>query len=193
MNTKTKKRENNTGKYPVDPEIKKYKKEVERIILKTSKILGDKIKILDDFYTEIQGLKREKDNKRPEGYNAIYMFIYLEHEDEYRFLKIGQTMANNTVRFTDAHYKFQTGKVTILATSILDDKNFPVEKLNKSNIGQWMRDNLYRIDVLIKSTNDKHKDKIRLNFIEGLLQYKFKPRYEGSKDINCEASLYKVN
>ncbi len=47
-----------------------------------------------------------------------------------------------------------------------------------SYIKEWLKTNTDRLDVIIKSSGDKHLDKIVLNFIEGLLQYRFKPRYE---------------
>jgi hypothetical protein len=47
--------------------------------------------------------------------------------------------------------------------------------VNEDNVTDWVRNNCERFDVLI----DAKLGKITLNFIEGLLQYKYQPKYEG--------------
>jgi hypothetical protein len=47
--------------------------------------------------------------------------------------------------------------------------------VNANNVNQWIKDNYERFDVIIDA---KHQ-KVALNFIEGLLHYKYNPKYEG--------------
>ena len=64
-----------------------------------------------------------------------------------------------------------------LAKSILNDEEM-MTLVDKSDIGKWIKDNTNKVDVLISSTESKTKNKVILNLIEGLLQFKLGPRYE---------------
>lgn len=85
-------------------------------------------------------------------------------------------MKNSNSRFQYQHYLPNSNGST-LAKSIINDYSMN-SIANESNIKEWLKTNTDRLDVIIKSRGDKHLDKIVLNFVEGLLQYRFKPIYE---------------
>lgn len=113
---------------------------------------------------------RKNDNNLPPDSTAVYSFFY-----QGQCLKVGQVGTNSNARFKYQHYLPKSNKST-LARSIINDE--AMDDSIKNNVGTWLKNNTDRFDVLIKQTKDKHLDKIILNLIEGILQYKFRPRYE---------------
>lgn len=144
---------------------KDYIKEIERLIIEASKATGKKL-TKNDFYISHQE-KSHIPLRLPKGKMAVYTFIY-----NGEFLKIGQANKNSSARYQSHHYYVRSGKST-LANSLLNDVNMS-SIVTSSNVTQWIKDNCERYDVII---NEEH-GKETLNFIEGLLQYKYKPRYE---------------
>ena len=118
-----------------------------------------------DFQVNIQLKGRKKDNSLPSNCIAVYLFFYGEH-----CLKIGQIGINSKARFQSHHYNPKSYKSN-LANSILSDSAM-CSVISGSDIKEWLKTNTDRLDVIIKSSGDKHLDKIVLNFIEGLLQYR---------------------
>lgn len=149
------------------------KKEIIELIEATSRNCLDPLISEKDFYVDIQLKGRKKDNALPENKIAVYLF-FLGNE----CLKVGQAGRDSGPRFQDHHYNPESSKSN-LASSVLNDKTIP--SLDETNIKSWLKENTDRLDVIIDARSSKHLDKIVLNFIEGLLQYKFKPRYEGRR------------
>lgn len=97
----------------------------------------DKISVID------RG-KPHKIQKLPENSMAIYMFKY---KDEY--LKIGKVGSKINPRFTSHHYNPNSAKSS-LAKCIINDGELNKDKsLNESNIKEWMKNNLQRIDIIL--------------------------------------------
>lgn len=143
-----------------------YSEEIKQLIIDASKLTGLPIKD-DDFYIEHQPLKH-KPKALPNEKMAVYTFVY-----NGVFLKIGQANANSKARYQSHPYHPDSANST-LANSILKDDSMP-SLVTKDNITQWIRDNCERFDVII----DKKYGKNALNFIEGMLHYKYNPKYEG--------------
>ena len=109
----------------------------------------------------------------PNGKMAVYLF-FLGND----CLKIGKVGPNSNARYNSQHYNPKDSKSN-LANSILSDNSFP-EKINDNEIGNWIKNNIQRINVLI----DENVGIFALNFIEAYLQLVFKPKYEGFKTQN---------
>jgi hypothetical protein len=105
----------------------------------------------------------------PHGKMAIYTF-----QKDGKYLKIGKAGANSNARFKSQHYRSHLAKSN-LAKSLLNDPDMAVNKLNESDVNEWIRNNTRRIDILIDSTTDI----FILNFLEAFLHCKFEPKYEG--------------
>ena len=106
------------------------------------------------------------------GYMAVYSFFWGE-----TVLKVGQAGSNNKARFQSQHYQTfrYRANASTLARSIVGDSSMEYLDLNDYTVGDWIKNNCERFDVLL----DAKLGKITLNFIEGLLQYKYQPKFEG--------------
>jgi hypothetical protein len=138
--------------------------EITTLIVNESVNIGKPI--LASEFTIIHQPKGQKPLKLPDGKMTVYTFIYND-----KFLKVGQAQYNP--RYQSHHYHIRSGKST-LANSLIKDSAMSTI-VNEDNVTDWVRNNCERFDVLI----DAKLGKITLNFIEGLLQYKYQPKYEG--------------
>lgn len=103
----------------------------------------------------------------PEGKMAVYTFVYKGNQ----FLKIGKAGPNSKARYQSHHYYIKSGKST-LANSLVNDSTMSV---NANNITGWIKNNCERYDVIL----DASLGKMLLDYIEGMLHYKYLPKYEG--------------
>lgn len=122
-----------------------------------------------DFIVSEQLKGRKNDTNLPPDTSADYSFFY-----QWQCLKVGQVGTNSNARFKYQHCLPKSNKST-LARSIINDE--AMDDSVKNDVGTWLKNNTSRFDVLIRQTKNKHLDKIILNLIEGILQYKFRPRY----------------
>ena len=107
----------------------------------------------------------------PRGKMAIYIF---RHDNG--FLKIGKVGPNSNARFQTQHYSPSSSKSN-LAKSLLDDEQGPCRELSFNEIGEWMKKNLHRTDIMI----DAHAGMEVLCFVESFFHLHFLPKYEGYK------------
>lgn len=121
--------------------------------------------ILASEFSIIYQPKGHNPLKLPDGKMAVYTFIYND-----KFLKVGQAQCNP--RYQSHHY--HTSQISSLGKSLVNDPSMS-QLVNSTNVKTWVRSNCERFDVLF----DIQLGKITLNFIEGLLQYKYQPKYEG--------------
>lgn len=108
----------------------------------------------------------------PKGKMGIYAFSYNN-----RFLKIGKVGQNSNARFQSQHYKPNSSQSN-LAKSILNDAMFDSKNLNEDNVGDWIQNNVRRIDFII----DASLGIFVLNLIESFLHCYYEPVYEGYKN-----------
>ncbi len=152
--------------------IKQKIDEFKNLIIKETKNLGKPLEYDKDYYI-IHQPKGNHSKKLAKDEMAIYTFLY---NDE--FLKIGQAGMNSNTRYKYQHYKDYSDKrkcSSTLAKSLINDKSVEVG----DDVGSWIKNNCERIDVIIKARETKHENVIILNFLEGLFQYKYYPKYEG--------------
>lgn len=155
-------------------DVKKLMKYIESV----SKELYPEDPIKNEDY-EIHDLGLNyKDEHLMENSSGVYIFIYKGMP-----LKIGKAGPKTDERFYSQHYSPKSAKSTF-AKSLLEDEEFSF--LNKENISEWIHSNVNRINIHLKST-----DKAKLEFIEFMFHYKFRPKYEGElhehkrKDKKC--------
>jgi len=144
---------------------KDYTKEITDLIIHASALTGKPITIAD-FYIEHQPVNHNP-MALPDGKMAVYTFV---KNDE--FLKIGKANKNSKARYQSHHYYIRSGGST-LARSLVNDANEPL--INEENVRAWIISNCERFDVIL----DANLGPMALDFIEGILHYKFNPRYEG--------------
>lgn len=144
-----------------------YIKEFEQVISSVSNDLGrpinmSKIRIRD------RGVPHQAP-KWEDGYMAVYTFNY-----NGTFLKIGKAGPKSKARFISQHYNPKSAMST-LAASILNDIEMKYQGITESNVGDWIKRNCRRVDVLIPI----EMGIFTLELIEAALHYKYEPKYEG--------------
>jgi hypothetical protein len=144
-----------------------YSDEFNKIIEEVSGILGkpidkEKYKIVD------RGMPHNPQSL-PVGVMGVYTFWY-----NGSFLKIGKAGPKSNARFLSQHYNPRSAQST-LASSILSDKNMENKSITEDNVGEWIKNNCRRIDVLL----DVSLGIFALELVEAALHYKYEPTYEG--------------
>ena len=100
---------------------------------------------------------------------AVYTFNYKGN-----FLKIGKAGPKSKARFVSQHYNSKSAAST-LAASILSDIDMKYQGITAENVGDWIKCNCRRIDILIPADMGI----FTLELIEAALHYKYEPKYEG--------------
>lgn len=142
-------------------------REFDRIILEVSSVLGKPIE--KHKYRIIDRGVPHQPKTLPLQMMGIYTFCY-----NGEFLKIGKAGPNSNARFLSQHYNPRSARST-LAASILQDDRMQGVGINESNVGQWIRNNCRRVDILL----DSDLGIFSLELIEASLHYKYEPAYEG--------------
>jgi len=148
-------------------ELMDYVHEIDTLIQEVSLAIGkpisrDRYEIID------RGLPHVSPTRLPAEKMAVYMFLL---GDE--FLKIGKANHRSSARFCSQHYGLNARST--LAKSLLSDSGMSSLNITPSNIKDWIKTNCRRIDVIM----DAELGIFTLEFIEGIMHYKYEPRYEG--------------
>jgi hypothetical protein len=62
-------------------------------------------------------------------------------------------------------------------------KHQEIDSLCSANIEQWIKENMFRIEIVIKCKDTDHENKFLLNLLEALAQFHFKPIFEGPQKL----------
>jgi hypothetical protein len=148
-------------------DIKVLNKDLTEIILELSSMLGKPIR--EDKFEIVDLGVPHRPASLPKGKMGIYMFLY-----DNKFLKIGKAGPKSNARFYSQHYNPKSARST-LAASILTDGAIDNKSISEFNIGDWIKENCYRIYILF----DTDLGIFALELIEAALHYKYEPIYEG--------------
>lgn len=144
------------------------KKEIQNVISSVSRLLGKEI-FQNSYEIEIVNPPHEP-KTLPEHKMGVYMFKYKDD-----FLKIGKVGEKSNARFQSQHYNPNASQSN-LSKSLLKDFDFKEKfNLDEKNVGDWIKNNCQRINVII----DAKLGKFALTLIESILHYKYQPKYEG--------------
>ena len=106
------------------------------------------------------------------GQMAVYVFT---HGDD--VLKVGKVGPKSQARYTSQHYNPGSAKSTLAASMIADAERLGLGEVDIAEIGNWIRSNVDRVNILLPASLG-----IRvLTLLEGFLQCRLRPRYEGFK------------
>lgn len=144
-----------------------YAEEFKDIISQVSKCLGRELNM-----TQIMIKDRGVPHNPPKwekGMMAVYTFSYKGH-----FLKIGKAGQKSKARFTNQHYNPGSANST-LAASILRDSEMSYLNLDENSVGDWIKNNCRRIDVMIPV----EMGIFALELVESIFHFKYEPKYEG--------------
>ena len=145
-----------------------YTSEFASLIDSTFNAIGKPI-AGQDYEIEDRGKPHVPPTKMPPEKMAVYTFIY-----NGQFLKIGKANQKSEARFTYQHYNPNSARST-LAKSILNDTKLTDARLDDNNIGEWIKNNCLRVDIII----NERLGVFTLNLIESILHYRYEPKYEG--------------
>lgn len=141
--------------------------EFDKIIRDVSSVLG---KSIDKAKYEIidRGIPHQP-KSLPIQMMGVYTFWY-----EGEFLKIGKAGPSSNARFLSQHYNPRSAQSN-LAASLLSDKRMQDKGINENNVGDWIKNNCRRVDILLNADLGI----FTLELIEAALHYKYEPNYEG--------------
>lgn len=141
--------------------------EFDEMVLDTFKLLGkpvDKRK-----YLVVDRPTPHNPEKLPPGNMGICTFWHNGNA-----LVIGRAGPNSNPRFFSQHYNPKSSQSN-LAASLLSDESMSHLGISEANVGEWIKTNCRRIDILL----DANFGTIALKRIKAALIEKYKPRYEG--------------
>lgn len=105
----------------------------------------------------------------PAGFMAVYVFKYGDH-----CLKVGKAGSKSVARYCNQHYGLNAPS-TLARSLIKHQSRLSLPNLDESNIGNWIRENTTRINVLLPSTHGP----AALALMESFIQCRLNPEFEG--------------
>lgn len=106
----------------------------------------------------------------PKGKMAVYCFWW-----NGEWLKIGKVGPNSDARYRSQHYSVGRA-ASSLANSLIKDERFrEAEGFSEETIGDWIKSNTSRCNVLIGADEPRSL----LSLLEAFLHQRLGPRYEG--------------
>ncbi|WP_051208790.1 hypothetical protein [Butyrivibrio sp. WCD3002] len=150
-------------------EVSEYVSEFDEIIREVTRAAG---KPIESGYEIIDRGMPHTPKSLGKGKMGIYTFNY-----NGEFLKIGEAGPSSNARFESQHYLPKSSNSN-LSKSILKDSEMQGLGINELNVGDWIKKNTRRIDILL----DASLGIFALNLLEAALHYKYEPRYEGFKN-----------
>jgi hypothetical protein len=105
----------------------------------------------------------------PKGKMAVYIF----EKDPQHILKVGKVFEKSSARYKQQHYSPASSNSN-LAKSLLNDGKYS-KKFDKQTVGDWIKDNTRRINMLLPAS----RGVFTLNLLEAFLHARLRPKYEG--------------
>ncbi len=106
----------------------------------------------------------------PANSAAVYIFKWNNN-----YLKVGKVNMNSNPRYKSQHYNPNSSKSN-LSNSLINDAKFQ-SIIGNSNVGDWIKANTTRFNILIPSNLGKNF----VNFAEAFFILKCNPRFENTR------------
>lgn len=117
----------------------------------------------------------------PSGSQGVYVFL-----TDFHCFKVGKAGPKSKARWNSHHYNLDESTPSAFTKSIIknrerfksyfsESQHTEIDQLEKSNIGDWIRNNISRIELLLPESEGGYA----LNLLEALVQYRLNPKYEG--------------
>ncbi len=106
----------------------------------------------------------------PANTSAVYIFKWNN-----TYLKVGKVNSNSNARYLSQHYNPASSNSN-LSKSLLNDTEFQA-LLGYGNVGQWLKTNTTRFNILIPSNLGKNF----VHFAEAFFILKCNPRFENTR------------
>jgi hypothetical protein len=109
----------------------------------------------------------------PTGRMAVYVFTW-----KGQCLKVGRVDSKSGPRYCTQHYNVDSCNSNLAKSIIAAKREMDLPRVTRENIGIWMKENLDRTNFLL----DRQHGVPLLRFFESFLQFRLRPRFEGSKN-----------
>lgn len=106
----------------------------------------------------------------PANSAAVYIFKWNDN-----YLKVGKVNSNSNARYQSQHYNPDSSKSN-LSKSLLSDTEFQTI-LGNGNVGEWLKANTTRFNIIIPSILGKNF----IHFAEAFFILKRNPRFENTR------------
>lgn len=116
------------------------------------------------------GLQTHNPSALPADSAAVYIFKWNNN-----YLKVGKVNTNSNARYQSQHYNPDSSRSN-LSKSLLSDTEFQA-LLGDGNVGDWLRANTTRFNILIPCTLGKNF----VHFAEAFFILKCNPRFENTR------------
>lgn len=124
----------------------------------------------DTIRVEAQPAPHLPPTRLPVGQMAVYIFA---HGDD--VLKVGKVGPKSQARYIGQHYNQKSANSTLAASIIKDAERVGLSEADTAVIGEWIRTNLDRVNILLPV----HLGVPVLTLLESFMQCRLRPRYEG--------------
>lgn len=126
----------------------------------------------NDIRIEVLPAPHASPTRLPTGQMAVYVFTYGAD-----VLKVGKVGPKSQARYTSQHYNPGSAQSTLAASVIADAARLGLGEADIAGIGNWIRANVDRVNILLPSQLGVPV----LTLLESFLQCRLRPRYEGFK------------
>jgi hypothetical protein len=116
------------------------------------------------------GLQTHIPSALPANSAAVYIFKWNDN-----YLKVGKVNANSNARYQSQHYNPDSSRSN-LSKSLLSDTEFQA-LIGDGNVGEWLKANTTRFNILIPSNLGKNF----VHFAEAFFILKCNPRFENTR------------
>jgi len=124
-----------------------------------------------DVVVETHPAPHQAPKSLPKGTCAVYVY-----GTPTQCLKVGKAGPKSQARYTSQHYQPDSAPSTLARSLLITKAEFGIpEAIDASTIGDWIKQNTYRINILLSSDAGVHA----LNLLEAFVQCKLEPRFEG--------------
>jgi hypothetical protein len=137
--------------------------------LKASELAGVTVQ-KDWLEVEILAMPHKPPSQLPDGRMAVYAFFLRGTT-----LKVGKAGPNSHARYSYQHYNASSAASTLAGSLMRNPGICGVQIAELSDVGQWIRKNTDRVNVLVPET---FGDPL-LSLLEAFLHVRWKPVYEG--------------
>lgn len=109
----------------------------------------------------------------PTGRMAVYVFAWKE-----QCLKVGKVGPKSGPRYCIQHYNVGSSKSNLAKSIIAAKCEMGLPSVTIENVGMWMKEKLDRTNFFLDSQHGMPL----LTFLECLLQFRLRPKFEGFKN-----------
>jgi len=123
-----------------------------------------------DVEIEFLPAPHEPPRPLPPGKSAVYIFVHRACT-----LKVGKIGPNSVARYTSQHYNPKSAQSTLAGSLLSRGREVGVNGLSEANVGDWIKANTDRYNLLLPAYCPKQ----HRTLLEAFIQCRLNPAFEG--------------